>query len=87
MGFIGWITSKKVLSFLGGVATATIGVKILKSAPVRNAAVKTIAAGMKLQQDAMSTFEAMKEDAQDLCYEARQQAEAAEETEEETVTV
>ena len=42
---------------------------------------------MKLQQDAMSTFEAMKEDAQDLCYEARQQAEAAEETEEETVTV
>ncbi|MFV0400053.1 MAG: DUF6110 family protein [Oscillospiraceae bacterium] len=74
MGIISFCTNKKVLAFLGGIATATIGVKILKSAPVRKAAVSAMAGGMKLRDDAMSTFETIKEDAQDLYHEARQQS-------------
>jgi hypothetical protein len=74
MSFIGFIRSAKVLSFIGGAAAATVGVKILKSDIVRKGVVKVLAKGMKVQQDAMSTFEAMKEEAQDLCYEAQKQA-------------
>lgn len=83
MGFISCITNKKVLAFVGGIATATIGVKILKSGPVRKAAVKTLACGMKLKDDAMTAMETIKEDAQDVYSEARQQqAEPEEDTEE-----
>ncbi|MDR1205982.1 MAG: DUF1490 domain-containing protein [Peptococcaceae bacterium] len=74
MNFIGFFRSAKVLSFIGGVAAATVGIKILKSDIVRKGVVKVLAKGMKVQQDAMSAFEAMKEEAQDLCYEAQQQA-------------
>lgn len=78
MGFISCITNKKVLAYLGGIATATIGVKILKSTPIRKAAVKTIACGMKVRDDAMTTFETLKEDAQDVYQEARQTTEDTE---------
>lgn len=81
MGIIGFITSKKVLTFLGGAVAATIGVKILKSAPVRKAAVKTMAGGMKLRDNAMSAFEGLKEDAQDLYQEARAESAEAEDDE------
>lgn len=74
MGLIEFCTNQKVLAFLGGVATATLGVKILKSAPVRKAAVCTIAEGMRLRDDAMSTLESLREDALDLYHEARRQA-------------
>jgi hypothetical protein len=77
MKFINYIQNKKLLSFIGGVAFATIGAKILKSDIVRKGAVKALAKGMKVQQDAMSAFESMKEEAQDLCYEAKQQADGS----------
>jgi hypothetical protein len=77
MNFVGFIRSAKVLSFLGGVAAATVGTQILKSDFVRRGVVKALAKGMKLREDAMSAFEAMKEEAQDLCYEAKQQTEGA----------
>jgi hypothetical protein len=77
MTIIGFIRSAKVLSFIGGMAAAVVGTKILKSDLVRKGAVKALAKGMKLQQDAMSAFEAMKEEAQDLCYEAKKQAEGS----------
>jgi len=81
MGIIRCVTNKKVLAYLGGIATATLGVKILKSNPVRRAAVRTVAGGMKLRDSAMSTFETIKEDAQDLYHEARQQSGEKEEPE------
>jgi hypothetical protein len=71
MGLVSILTNKKVISFIGGVAVATIGVKVLKSQTVRNAAVKTIAGGLKLQECAQTAFETLKEDAQDLHAEAR----------------
>lgn len=81
MSIIKFFTNKKVLAYAGGIATATLGVKILKSAPVRKAAVSTVAGGMKLRDDAMSTFENIKEDAQDLYHEACQQSQASSDTE------
>lgn len=79
MSIFGFIANKKVLAYLGGLATATLGVKLLKSEPVRKAAVRTLAGGMKLRDNAMSAFETMKEDAQDLYHEACQQETGEEE--------
>jgi len=68
------LSYKKTIAFIGGVLTATVGVSALKSQPVRDAAVKAMAKGMKFQQDAASTLEVMKEEAQDICHEARETA-------------
>jgi|GEM_PF-2016982 len=81
MGIIGCLTNKKVLAYIGGIATATLGVKILKSGPVHRAAVRTAAESMKLRDSAMNAFETIKEDAQDLYHEARQQSGEKEEPE------
>ncbi len=61
----------KVCFFAIGALAATAGVKFLKSKTFRNGCVKTIAGGMKLRDDAASTFTKMKEEAQDICYDAR----------------
>lgn len=74
MGILSTITNRKLLAYLGGIATATVGVSILKSAPVRKATVNIVAGGMKLRDDAMTTIETIKEDAQDVYAEARSKA-------------
>ena len=51
------LKNKTVLSFVGGIA-ATM-------------AVNSLASGMKLKDDAMATYETIKEDAKDICYEAK----------------
>lgn len=68
------ITDKKFVCYVGGILTATYGVKLLRSEPVRKACVNGIAKCMKLQKDAQETFQNMKEDAQDICYDAEQEA-------------
>ena len=65
----------------GGVAAALVGAKVAKSPKTRELCVAGMAKGMKLQQDARVTLQNMKEDAQDLCAEAKQKA--AQETAEE----
>ena len=60
-----------VLSFIGGVAATVVGTKFLKSSTARKIAVNSIASGLKLKDDAVSTYETIREDAQDLCYEAK----------------
>lgn len=62
------------LCFAGGVAAALVGGKVLKSPKTRELCVAGMAKGMKLQQDAQVTFQNMKEDAQDLCHEAKTRA-------------
>jgi len=52
---------------------ATLGVKALKSDKTRDLCVKGIAKGMKLQKDAQETFQNMKEEASDICFDAKQQ--------------
>lgn len=55
--------------FVGGIAAAVAGKAVAKSDSVRKLAVKGMASGMKLQQDAAYKLETMKEDAQDLVQE------------------
>ncbi len=69
------LKNEKFLFFLGGMAAATLGVKALKSDRARKLCVNGLAKGMQLQKDAQATFQSMREDAQDLCYDAKLQAE------------
>ncbi len=71
---IQYLKSEKVRWFVGGAVALILGKKILKSDATRNACVKTIAKAMKLQSDAAESFQNMREDAQDLCYDAKQAA-------------
>ena len=68
------LKNEKLIYFIGGVVSATIGVKALKSDKARSICVRGLAKGMKLQKDAQETFQNMKEDASDICFDAEQQA-------------
>ena len=62
------LKNKTVLSFVGGIAATIAGARFLKSDKARTMAVNS---GMKLKDDAMATYETIKEDAKDICYEAK----------------
>lgn len=66
-----WIKDEKVICFAAGVAVAIIGKKILKSEKTRNFCVTGLAKGMQLKEEAKETLKNMKEDAEDICYEAK----------------
>ena len=72
------VKNEKVLCFVGGVLTATYGVKALKSEKTRKACVSGLAKCIKLQNDAQATFKNMKEEAEDICYDAKKEAAADE---------
>lgn len=74
--------NEKVLCFAGGVAAAIVGTKVLKWDKTRKACVKGLAKGMKIQQDAKEVFQNMKEEAEDICYDAKQEVQAAKVSEE-----
>lgn len=76
------LKNEKAMIFLGGVAAGTLGVKVLKSKAAKKLYVTTLANGMKIQQDAQQLFETMKEDAEDLCFEARKEVSSESEGEE-----
>ncbi len=65
----------RFVCFFCGAAAALIGSKVLKSDKTRQAAVKGLAKGMKLKHDAQATLQNMKEEAQDICYDAMKAAE------------
>ena len=66
-----FLKDEKVLAFLGGIFAATYGWNALKSKKARQLYVNGLAAGMKLQQDARVMFQDLKEQAEDLCYDAQ----------------
>jgi hypothetical protein len=66
--------NEKVLCALGGAAAVIIGNVILKSKKTRQLAVSGLAKGMKLQNDAKEAFQNMKDEAQDICYDAKAEA-------------
>ena len=68
------IKNEELLCFAGGVLAATYGVKALKSEKARKTAVNGLAKCMKLQKDAQTAFQNMREEAEDICYDAKQQA-------------
>ena len=60
--------------FLGGIAAALVGGKILTSKKTREVTVNAVAQAMKLHKDAQATFANIKEEAEDICFDAKQQA-------------
>lgn len=68
------LKNEKFLYFVGGIAAAVVGVKALKSGTTRELCVAGLAKGMKLQKDAQAVLQTMKEEAQDLCYDAKVEA-------------
>lgn len=69
--------NQKAMLFLGGILTGTLGLKALKSKQAKKFYVSTLANGMKMQQDAQNLLQTMKEEAEDMCYEARQTAKSS----------
>lgn len=66
--------NKYFLSALGGAAAVIVGKKILTAKTTRRLAVTGLAKGMMLTHDAKETFRDMKDEAADICYDARQEA-------------
>lgn len=78
-----WYKNEKLLSFLGGAAAVIVGTKILKAPKTRELCVKGLASGITAKNNAMATIQNLKEDAEDLCADAREQAAKAEDAEDE----
>jgi hypothetical protein len=68
------LEKEKSLILVGGVLIGTLGLKLLGSKAAKKLYVKTLAGGMKIKNDAQHLFEKIKEDAEDMCYEASQKA-------------
>lgn len=66
-----FMKNKQVWTFVGGAAAAVAGSRFAKSKKARELAVKGIANSMKLRDDAAAAYETIKEDAKDICYEAK----------------
>mgnify|MGYP003309135799 CR=1 FL=1 len=63
---------KHALLFAGGVATALIGVKVLKSQTTKELATKGMAGVISAKKDAEETFQDMKENAEDIVVDAHE---------------
>ena len=72
------LKNQKFLCALGGAAAVILGKQILTAKKTRELAVSGLAKGMKLQSDAKAAYQSMKDEAQDLCYDAKAKAGIAE---------
>ena len=61
---------KHALIFAGGVATAIIGAKLLKTEAAKDLVTKGMAGVMSSKKDAEETFQDMKETAEDIVFDA-----------------
>lgn len=61
---------KHALIFVGGIATAIIGTKILQSKTVKDSCTRGMAAVMSAKKDAEECFQDMKENAEDMVVDA-----------------
>ena len=64
----------KFLCALGGAAAVIVGKKILTAKKTRQLAVSGLAKGIKLSHDAKEVFQNMKDEASDICYDAKTEA-------------
>lgn len=62
---------KIIASFAGGVITALVGNRIIKTDKARTIAVNSLATGMKIKDDVVASYETIKEDALDIVNEAK----------------
>ena len=63
--------NKLLWSFVGGVAATVAGSKFAKSDCARKAAVKSVATGMQLKDQALASYDTIVEDAKDIYAEAK----------------
>lgn len=75
------LKNEKLWCAVAGAAAIVVGKKVLKSEKTRNLAVTGLAKGMKLQNDAKATFQNIKDEASDICYDAKTEAGITEEPE------
>lgn len=66
--------NEKFWCVVAGAAGVIIGKKILTSPKTRELTVNGLAKGMKLQDDAKNALQNLRDDAADVCYDARTQA-------------
>ena len=66
--------NEKLWCAIGGAAALVSGKKILTAETTRKLAVSGLAKGMKLQNDAKATCQNMKDEAQDICCDAKEKA-------------
>ena len=69
------VKSTKFIFFVCGAAAAVITGKIIKCKKVRDAVVNCLAYGMKVKHDAQLAMQNMKEDAEDVYFDAMSAAE------------
>ncbi len=74
MGILSTIVNKKAWVFVGGIAAGLVLPPIVKSKAARKAAVCVTAKGMRLKDDAVAAYNTIKEGAQDVYAEAKEQA-------------
>lgn len=77
------IKNEKILCALGGAAAVIVGKKVLTSKKTRQLAVSGLAQGMKFTHEAKEAFQNMKDEAADICYDAKTEAGIDEEKESE----
>ena len=65
---------EKLICALGGAAAVIIGKKVITSKKTRQFAVTGLAKGMKLTHDAKEAYQNMKDEAADICYDAKAEA-------------
>lgn len=68
------LKNEKLWYVVGGAAAVIVGKKILKAKTTRQLAVTGLAKGMKIQSDAKEAFQNMKDEASDICYDAKEAA-------------
>ncbi len=69
---------QNLVCYAGGLLTVYVGKKLLASEKLRAACVSGLAKGMMLQRQAESCLQSIKDEAEDLCYDAAAEATAQE---------
>ena len=66
-----FLKNEKVLCFIGGAAAVICGKKLLESQKAHDICVSGVAKGMQLYKDAKAAAVNIKEEAEDICEEAK----------------
>lgn len=77
-----WLKKEKTLYFIGGAVAGLAGLKVLKAKKTREITVQTIAKGMTLKDELMEEIANIREEADDICNEAKEVAQKKSEEDE-----
>ena len=69
-----FLKNEKLWCVVAGAAAVIVGKKVFTSPKTRSVAVTGLAKGMKLKSDAQSALRSMKDEASDICYDAKVEA-------------